>query len=94
MTELRDWVAGRTPSRPEALPLPLADGDGLVLDRLVDHALGELDVALAGTGERRGAFDLLAADALVTYACERAAEEDDPEEALLRVLRRVARQDG
>jgi hypothetical protein len=35
---------------------------------------------------RENAFHLLAADALLTYACEAALESDDPEAALLRSL--------
>jgi hypothetical protein len=43
--------------------------------------LGEeaLERALAHPGrDRRAAFDLLAGDALITYACELLAREDDP----------------
>jgi len=40
--------------------------------------------------ERRGAFDLLAADAFLTRAAERALEEDDPGPVLLRMASSIA----
>jgi hypothetical protein len=39
-----------------------------------------------GRPERSAAHDLLVADALITYACERAAVEPDPEAALDSIL--------
>jgi hypothetical protein len=39
--------------------------------------------------DRSAAFELLAADALLTYACEEAAREEDVEGALAAILRRV-----
>jgi len=38
---------------------------------------------------RESAFDLLAADALLTYACEAALESPDPEGVLGAILRRI-----
>jgi hypothetical protein len=91
MSDVRAWLAGRTPRLPDALTLPVAPGHGELTDRLVDSAAAALERALAGTGERNGAFDLLAGDALLTYACEAAAAHPDPEAELLRVLERLAR---
>ena len=60
---------------------------------LVAAGVRALEAALAPEGRQRaGAFDLLAADALVTRACEAAAAEPDPGAALADVLRRVARE--
>ena len=39
---------------------------------------------------RETAFELLLADALLTYACEAALEEERPEEALRTILAEVA----
>jgi hypothetical protein len=101
VTDLRAWLAGRTPRPPDALPLPIAEGSGAVTDRLADAGAEALERALEQKGERRGAFELLAADALLTYACESAAgphpeggEAPDPEAELLRVLERLARRGG
>ena len=91
MTDLRAWLAGRSPRPPDALPLPIVERSGSVTDRLADAGSEALDRALEQRGERRGAFELLAADALLTYACESAAAAPDPEAELLRVLERLAR---
>jgi hypothetical protein len=39
---------------------------------------------------RQSAFDLLAADAVLSYACEAALEAADPNEALLTLVQTVA----
>lgn len=65
-----------------------ADGDdGPVararVDRLTRAARDRLDRARARPGRvRASAFELLVADALVTYACEAALETEDPSTAL------------
>jgi hypothetical protein len=94
VTDLRAWLVNRTPRPPDALPLPIAEGSGSVTDRLADAGAGVLERALEQRGERGGAFELLAADALLTYACESAAAAPDPEVELLRVLERLARRGG
>ena len=94
MTQLRGWLAGRTPAPPDALPLAVPDGEGDPAKQLTDAARAALDRALAGEGERRGAYDLLAADALITYACEHAASVADPEAELLRIIGRLGNRDG
>jgi hypothetical protein len=54
-------------------------------------ALEALDRARANPGRvRASAFELLGADALLTYACEAATESDDPTGALEEILRAVA----
>ena len=89
MSQLRggtvgEWLASRSPPPPELLRSRIvrALGDGLGADvvhtervcldaaeRVLSELFGD------GVGERREAADLLAADALVTYALEFAAEE-------------------
>jgi uncharacterized membrane protein len=93
-----EWLARRTPSPPELLRsrIDAALGAGLDDDvvntervcldaaqRVLTHLLGE------GRGDRHEAADLLAADALLTYALEFAA--DDPQrfdEQATRAMRR------
>lgn len=58
-------------------------------------ALAALARALSPGGrERAGAFDLLAADAFVTWAAEAGLDEEDPETRLRSLVRRVARAPG
>ncbi len=52
-------------------------GERSVSRALLSAALGSLDQALALGNARSAAAPLLAADALLTVACEAAAEEDD-----------------
>ncbi len=88
--KLSEWLDGRTPTPPEALERRIRAALGAALDREVEEGGGRthsdlLDAArslLAATPgcesrERRAAHDLLAADALVTYAFEIAAEDPD-----------------
>jgi hypothetical protein len=83
---LRDWLAHREPSPPrilreriEALALAVPEHESDAAATLLDAA----EAALAGLaarppGDRATALDLLAVDALVTYALEWTAEH--PEE--------------
>ena len=79
-----DWLAARTPRPPDALAARLstlvagpANNDDVpeALIAAAEHTLRSL-LRLNAT-DRSGALDLLAADALVTYAFEQAT--DDPE---------------
>lgn len=94
MSDLPGWLAGRTPRPPDALPLPIPASAGDPGELLTSAAAAALDRALAGQGERGGAYDLLAADGLLTYACEHAAAAADPEAELLRILSRIGRREG
>lgn len=90
----RDFLATREPAPPEALARWL-DGTALdaaePLDALARAGLQALDAARAEPGRvRSSAFHLLAADALLTYACEAALEAEDPASALDDLLRRAA----
>lgn len=58
---------------------PVASGTGTTAERLAAAGLAALErsigQAAGARSDRDGATDLLAADALLTYACEAAAEE-------------------
>jgi len=81
-----EWLSARSPAPPEPLAMRLraalgprlADRSSTAHDALLSTAeslLAEL-LALDGAGRDR-ALDLLAVDALVTYAFEAAAEDSD-----------------
>lgn len=61
------------------------------VEPLLEAAGEALADALAGRGERRGAYRLLAADACITWACEAALEGERPDATLTRVLEIVTR---
>lgn len=94
MTDARGFLAARAPTPPEALGrwLEGAALDGVEpLEGLTRAGLDALDSARATPGRvRNSAFHLLAADALLTYACEAALEEEDPARALTRLVERAA----
>ena len=82
---IRDWLSDREPSPPralrervEALALAVPERPGDLAGTLVDAAetaLGRL--FRGGAGDRASALDLLAVDALVTYAFEAATGAPD-----------------
>lgn len=89
MIDVRTWLDGRVPTPPVELleHVTVPTGAGSLVELLALEAKSSLDEAVRRPGRRRdAAFLLLAADALFTYACEAAAEEDDVEAALERVL--------
>lgn len=76
------WLARRDPAPPAAVRASIAGamarydpGDGVVSERLVSAGLALLEGVVSGVGDRASAAELLAADALLTYAVEAAAEE-------------------
>jgi hypothetical protein len=84
----RVWLAARTPAAPAALlehmdaaliALPSDQAGTDLADTLGRTAVQCLARALSHGADRSGAFDLLAADALLTYGCEAATdgEADD-----------------
>lgn len=93
MSAVRAWLERRAPRPPDDL-LPWLDGvgdGGPLHELLTEHALASLAKARATPGPvRRSAFHLLAADALLTYACEAALESTAPVETLSQILRRTA----
>ncbi len=80
------WLESRRPGMPTALRRAVRDvvsraeaagamdPDGALPDRLAECALHALDVVVRSDADRAMAAELLAADALLTYACEAAAE--------------------
>lgn len=94
MSSVPDWLTKAEPPVPEefAARLELAPATGPDPDRLVSAAEESLERALEPDGrERRGAFDMLAADGFLTYACEEALEADDPAPVLAAMVRRIGR---
>lgn len=93
MEDLMGWLADREPPAPEELlrrlELGLSQGSS-VSEALGDAAAHHVNEALKRLGRNReGAFHLLAADALLTYACEAAADEEDTEAQLAHLIDRV-----
>jgi len=89
VNRLREWLRTRRPEPPLDLAPWLEDVtvEGPLDQVLISAGRSALERAMASPGRvRETAFDLLAADALLTYACEAALEADDPEAALLRTL--------
>lgn len=94
-----DWLASRTPPAPDELKAWLtipdsgADLEGGVTSvpgRLVAGGLAHLDQAVARPGrDREAAYQLLAADALITYGCEAASEAGDVRGMLSKILFQV-----
>ena len=94
------WLATRTPPAPDELKAWLkipddgANFDGGVASLpgcLVAGGLAHLDEAVARPGrDREAAYQLLAADALITYSCEAASEAADVRDVLREVLVRVS----
>jgi hypothetical protein len=83
---LTEWLEDRRPAMPAALrravrdvvaraeAAGVVDPDAPVPDRLAECALHALGVVVRAEADRAMAAELLAADALLTYACEAAAE--------------------
>jgi hypothetical protein len=70
------WFEGRVPAPPAALAARLAEAasDGTEPEALAAAALERLGAAIAACPSRNAALDLLAADGLLTYVFEAAAE--------------------
>jgi hypothetical protein len=95
-----DWLASRRPAPPDSLAARLRAILGPALGEPADRACAELlaaaERALAAYLPRCGtdgddALDLLAVDALVTYALEAGAEHDgDVAETARRAMARLA----
>lgn len=82
---LRDWLANREPVPPrtlrervEALAFAIPDQHGETPEQLLAAAEAALErLARVGTDDRATALDLLAVDALVTYAFELASQSPE-----------------
>ncbi len=93
MPDPEAWLARREPAPPRELErrlgVVLLEGES-VSAALGQAAMDQVSEVLARPGpEREAAFHLLAADALITYACEAAADEDDVEVSLSGLLGRL-----
>ncbi|HSW30843.1 MAG TPA: hypothetical protein VLH75_15260 [Longimicrobiales bacterium] len=91
--DARSFLSRRTQPAPEALAARLVAGASGVeaIWGLTDQAAGELASSRAMAGRvRESAWHLLAADALITYACEAALDGVDPPRALEELLRKAA----
>lgn len=90
----RAFLVTRTPPAPAPLDAWLQDvaldGDGTGA-ALLHAGLTELDASRSAPGRvRNSAFHLLAADALLTYACEAALGADDPRAVLVEIMQQAA----
>ena len=93
MTALGPWLAARRPPAPHGLREWLAVDDDLPLSvvGLADLGIAALDRAeVTSRLDRHAAFQLLAADAFLTYACEAAADEADVASQVHLILKRCA----
>jgi len=93
MTDLEDWLDARRPRPPSDLRRRVVEcvtrvgGEEDRVRQLLEAASERLTTARDRPGRvRSSAFELLVADALVTYACEAALETARPEEALRRIV--------
>ncbi len=99
MSSALDWLAIRTPPAPDELKAWLSipgggtdpdDGAASVTESLLQAGLLHLEEAVGRPGrDREAAYQLLAADALITYGCEAASEAADVRGVLSEVLGRV-----
>ena len=93
MTALRDWLDARRPAAPDGLKEWLAVGGEVPVSvaGLADLGIAALDRAdVAQQLDRHAAFQLLAADAFLTYACEAAVDEPEVTSGLHLILDRCA----
>ena len=93
MTALRDWLDARRPAVPDGLKEWLAvEGEvPASVAGLADLGIAALDRAeVARQLDRQAAFQLLAADAFLTYACEAAVDEREVASRLHLILDRCA----
>lgn len=91
MTDLAAWLAARDPAPPMSLDQWVSgfqdEQAGGPEAELTAAAGTALEAARQHPGRvRDSAFHLLAADALITYACEAGLESGEPDAALRRIL--------
>ncbi len=81
MTDPGSWLDGRREPAPPSVRAEIdrlmadTDPSAQLQDRFAAAALHGLEAVVAGPQDRSSANTLLAADALLTYACEAAAED-------------------
>ena len=85
MSDLKAWIRGRHPAPPVDLG-PWIDAlrvTAVSASDLTNIARDALEQAELSPGRvRNSAFQLLTADALITYACELALDGEDPDSVL------------
>jgi hypothetical protein len=93
LTDLVRWLDDRRPPAPPSLRRAMQDavdqgdpGVGSVSERLAASALDALGRVVVRPSTRARALELLAADALLTYACEAAAEPDAEPDSMERLM--------
>lgn len=93
MSSVDRWLEERLPAVPPILRSWLHRTEGPaegVVGPLLARGRAALHDAVVRPGRNReAAFHLLAADAYLTWACEAAAEEDDPGDALAALTQSV-----
>lgn len=92
MNAVVSWLDEREPAPPlELREWLMVPDEGLdLVDALARAGSGALEEAVRRPGrDRDAAFYLLAADALLTYACEAAADGEDVERKLRAILERT-----
>lgn len=100
MSGIRAWLDTRRPGAPAELRTAIEDAlkeapSSSKQEALEHGTQRSLACALARPGRvRDSAFDLLAADALLTYACEAALESEEPSAALAAILDRLLDRPG
>ena len=98
MSSVDRWLDDREAGVPGVLRPWLRRTEGPadeVVPALLARGRAALDDAVARPGrDREAAFHLLAADAYLTWACEAAADADDPGEVLAALVRSVGPDSG
>lgn len=88
-----DWIEARTPPVPGDFAEWMRPGSPSASagpESLFQEAEAALSRSLAPEGRPRGgAFDLLAADGFLTWACEAALEAEDPSSTLEEFIRQL-----
>jgi hypothetical protein len=93
VTALGTWLDARRPRTPDGLKewLAVDDERPFSVGALADLGIAALDQAeVSERLDRHAAFQLLAADAFLTYACEAAVDEPDVASRLHLILDRCA----
>ncbi len=88
------WLDDRLDDGLDDVPEALAASLRGASNDLEQASADALDGAQALARVRAGAEPLLTADALITYACQRALENESPEAVWTRLLERLGRAPG
>ena len=92
MSDLKAWISARRPASPVELGpwINASRVTAVSAFGLTNIACDALEQARLSPGRvRNSAFQLLTADALITYACESALDAEDPDLALGIVIQKA-----